>query len=78
MWWDRPAWRLLAEEAEDYRRRLEAIGYRCVVFPLSEGTALLHVGARATEGRPDGDDGFRFRSRFAAELLLGVTQHSSQ
>jgi hypothetical protein len=31
----------------------------------------LHVGRR------EGDDGFRFRSRFAAELLLGVTHHSS-
>jgi hypothetical protein len=71
MWWDRPAWRLPVQEAEDYRRRLEVIGYRCVVFPLSEGAALLHVG------RPDGEDGFRFRSRFAAELLLGVTQQSA-
>ncbi len=68
MWWDRPAWRLSAEEAEAYRRRLEATGrYRCVVFPLGEGRALLHVGP------PDGGDGFRFRSRFAAELLLAVT-----
>jgi hypothetical protein len=67
VWWDRPAWRLPAEEAEDYRRRLEAIGYRCVVFPLSDGAALLHVGGR------DAGDRFRFRSRFAAEVLLGVT-----
>ncbi len=75
MWWDRPAWRLSAEEAEDYRRRLEATGrYRCVVFPLSEGTALLHVGG------PDGEaaGGFCFRSRFVVELLLGITKSNSQ
>jgi hypothetical protein len=74
VWWDRPAWRLPAADAEDYRRRLEATGrYRCVVFPLSEGTALLHVGGR------DGGDagGFCFRSRLVVELLLGIMKHSS-